>query len=50
MVDVDQAEELAARYNVSSIPTLIYFEKGQAIRQSLGYIPEDNLKRFVGVK
>jgi thioredoxin 1 len=49
-VDVDQAEELAARYNVSSIPTLIYFEKGQAIRQSLGYIPEDNLKRFVGVK
>lgn len=49
-VDVDQAEEIAATYNVYSIPTLVYFENGQAVRQSVGYIPEPSLKKFVGVK
>src|SRR5574344_2210410 len=49
-VDVDQAEEIAATYNVYSIPTLVYFENGQAVRQSVGYIPEPSLKKFVGAK
>lgn len=49
-VDVDKVEEAAAAYNVYSIPTLLYFEEGKAIRQSVGYIPEASLKHFAGVK
>jgi thioredoxin 1 len=48
-IDVDEAEELAAAYNVYSIPTLVYFENGKAVRQSVGYIPEPSLKKFAGI-
>jgi thioredoxin 1 len=33
-VDVDEAEAIAAEYNIYSIPTLIYFENGKAVRTS----------------
>jgi thioredoxin 1 len=49
-VDVDKAEEIAAMFNVYSIPTLVYFEDGKAVRQSVGYVPEPSLKKFVGVQ
>jgi thioredoxin 1 len=49
-IDVDQAEEIAATFSVYSIPTLIYFENGKAVRQSVGYIPEASLKKFADVK
>jgi len=49
-IDVDEAEAIAAEYNVYSIPTLIYFEDGKAVRQSVGYIGADQLKRFVGLQ
>jgi thioredoxin 1 len=49
-IDVDQAEEIAATYSVYSIPTLVYFENGKALRQSVGYIPEASLKKFADIK
>jgi thioredoxin 1 len=49
-VDVDQAQEIAAMFNVYSIPTLVYFENGIEQRQSVGYITEPRLKSFVGIK
>jgi thioredoxin 1 len=49
-VDVDQAEALAASFNVYSIPTLIYFLDGVEQKQSVGYIPEPSLKKLVDVK
>jgi thioredoxin 1 len=48
-VDVDESEEIAAEYTVYSIPTLIYFENGKPVRQSVGYIGEEPLKRFAGI-
>ncbi|MBQ6990709.1 MAG: thioredoxin, partial [Clostridia bacterium] len=38
-VDVDQEPELAAQYQVVSIPTLFVIEKGQVVNQSLGAKP-----------
>ena len=35
-VNVDQAGELASRYNVFSIPTLILLHKGEVIAQQVG--------------
>ena len=39
-VDVDQESELAAQYQVVSIPTLFVIEKGQVVNQSLGAKPK----------
>jgi len=39
-VDVDQEPELAAQYQVVSIPTLFVMEKGQVVNQSLGAKPK----------
>jgi thioredoxin 1 len=49
-VDVDRVQEAAAAFDVYSIPTLIYFENGQPVRKTVGYIPEPGLKKFAGVK
>lgn len=35
-VNVDEEGELAQRYRVNSIPTLIVFENGQEVRRSVG--------------
>ena len=49
-VDVDEAEAIAAEYNIYSIPTLIYFENGKPVRTSVGYIGADPLKKFAGIQ
>jgi thioredoxin len=35
-VNVDQSPELAARYGIQSIPTLLYFSGGEVRHQSVG--------------
>ena len=49
-VDVDENPEVASRFDVYSIPTLIYFTDGKAQRTQVGYVPEASLKRFADVK
>ena len=39
-VNVDEEPELAAQYQVVSIPTLFVIEKGQVVNQSLGAKPK----------
>ena len=39
-VDVDQEPELAAQYQVASIPTLFVIEKGEIVNHSLGAKPK----------
>jgi len=39
-VNVDEEPELAARYQVSSIPTLFVIENGKVVNQSLGAKPK----------
>ncbi len=39
-VNVDEEQELAASYHVSSIPTLLVFKNGQVVKQSVGAIPK----------
>jgi thioredoxin 1 len=37
-INVDEQPELAIRYNVMSIPTLILFEKGQEVGRTVGFV------------
>ena len=46
-VDVDEAGEIAAKYGIQSIPTLILFENGKAIKSQLGYMPKPQLLNFL---
>ena len=46
-VNVDEENELAMRYKVASIPTLIVFKNGEAVNRSVGVVPrEDIVKMF----
>ena len=42
-VDIDQSPELAFKYQVSSVPTLIVFENGQVKNERLGAQPKQNI-------
>ena len=42
-VNVDEAGELAARYNIMSIPTLLVFKEGEVIKQIVGAVSKDQL-------
>ena len=46
-VNVDEAPELAARYEVSSIPTLVVFRAGQEAERLLGVHSADDLREAV---
>lgn len=39
-IDVDENQELAVRYGVSSIPTLLVFKNGRVVNKSIGVMPK----------
>ena len=39
-INVDDSPELAARYGIASIPTLMVFVNGEAVKTSIGVIPK----------
>lgn len=42
-VNVDEQPDLAGKYNVMSIPTIIVFEKGEPVKVSVGAKPKAEL-------
>ncbi len=42
-VDVDQNPSLAARYNVRSIPNLLFFHQGEVKGQVVGAVPKTEI-------
>jgi thioredoxin 1 len=43
-VDVDSNKDLAARYNIRGIPTLLFFKGGEVVDQVIGAVPGDQIK------
>lgn len=39
-LDIDQAQDIAAKYRVSSVPTLILFKDGQPAKKTVGAQPK----------
>jgi len=48
-LNVDDAENIAAEYGVSTIPTFIVFKDGQVISKTTGVQNIDKLKKLTGV-
>ena len=42
-INVDQSPDLAANFNVMSIPTLLIFKKGEVVDQMVGALPKGKL-------
>ena len=47
-VNVDDEEELAFRYNVSSIPCLVIFKDGKEVKRSVGLKSKDDILSMFG--
>lgn len=48
-VNVDKEMELARRYRVASIPTLIVFENGAEVRRSVGVVEKEDIYDLLGL-
>ena len=42
-VNVDDADEVAARYRIMSIPTLLFFKNGELVDKTVGAMPKPAL-------
>lgn len=46
-IDVDEAGDIAERYNVMSVPTLLVFKNGEQTGKSVGVISKDDIINLV---
>jgi thioredoxin 1 len=46
-VNVDERPQIAARYGIQSIPTLMIFDRGRAVARRSGALPYGELRRLV---
>ena len=44
-VDIDENRERAGQYGIQGVPTLIIFQKGQAVRKFVGLIPKEKISQ-----
>ncbi|MBQ8911748.1 MAG: thioredoxin [Clostridia bacterium] len=47
-INVDEEGALAMQFGVASIPMLVLFENGKAVRTTLGYQSKDKVLEFIG--
>lgn len=48
-VNVDEAQDIAMQYGIMSIPTLIVFNGGKAVDQSVGVIPKAAIEELISL-
>lgn len=46
-VNVDENNELAAKYNIMSIPTLKIFKNGKIVKELIGAAPKDSIETLI---
>jgi thioredoxin 1 len=48
-VNIDEEQEIAARYGIASIPTMILFKDGEPAAAAIGAQPKTALERSLGL-
>lgn len=46
-VNVDENQETAIRYDITSVPTLVFFKDGQEIERQVGLVEKEKLKEII---
>ncbi len=46
-VDIDEESNLAEKYGITAVPTLIIFENNKEVKRKTGFMSEEELERWV---
>ena len=46
-INVDEEMELAIKYGITSIPTLLLFKGGEVVKKTLGYMSKEEVEKFI---
>ena len=46
-VDIDENQETAIRYDVTSMPTLVFVKDGEEVERTIGYIEKEELVSII---
>lgn len=47
-INIDDESDLVEKYNVSSIPCLVLFDKGIEVKRNIGLISKDEIESMIG--
>lgn len=46
-VDIDEHRDFASNYGIMSIPTILFFSKGELVRTEVGFKPESQISDII---
>lgn len=46
-IDIDSSEELAIKYGIEVVPTIVVFNNGKEVGRTSGYMEKDVLETFI---
>ncbi len=46
-VDVDENQEVAIRYGITAMPTLVFFKNGEEVERQVGYMEENEIINLI---
>jgi len=46
-INVDEEPDLASRFGIQSIPTLLFFKGGEMVKQQIGAVPRPVLEKII---
>lgn len=46
-VNIDENQDLVRKYNIMSVPTLIFFKKGEVVKSSVGFCSKSELDSII---
>lgn len=46
-INVDDEQDLAIKYGIMSVPTLVFIKNGEPVDKSIGLISKNELKEFI---
>ena len=46
-VDIDQAPDIAKKYSISAVPTVLFFKNGTKVDQFTGTQPKEHIEKMI---
>ncbi len=46
-IDIDENGDIASKYNIMSVPTLMFFANGELVRREIGFMPQEKLEDII---
>ena len=46
-IDIDKSLELAQKYKISSVPTMIIFKNGKEVQRMVGFKPKEQIRKKI---